>query len=338
MNEKKMITIAALCALLAACGGGGGGGDTAAAAPAPAPSVAAATLVSSVPTPTYAAASEEMAAYTLLNSERERCGFGKLAQNAQIDLAARDHTVWRLTNNVIGHFQDASKPNGFTGRTAEERLAFRGYTDGRVNEATSVVAPALKSGMGSALTRNLLSAPYHAQALLDGYRDVGISVMNDIEASSTAITGPYVSVQFNVAYKNSAGPQLMAGDAIATYPCEGVTGALYALRAELPNPIPGRDLATSPVGHPIYIKVRAGNTLVVQSAQMVQASTGAAVALRPIINQASDPNGQIVTPSEGFILPDTPLLPSTAYRVTLVGTNNGVTFNKTFTFTTGSTL
>ena len=169
MNQVKILSVATLSVLVAACGGGGGGGDVSVPVPAPVPAAAPATLVTTVAAPTYAAAGEELSAYNTLNAERERCGFGKLAQNAQLDLAARDHSLWRLTNNVVGHVQDpVAQPNGFTGRTPDERAVFRGYVAAQVRETINVRLPVPKAGMGAVLTRGLLAAPYHALALLDG--------------------------------------------------------------------------------------------------------------------------------------------------------------------------
>ena len=339
MNQVKFLSAAALSVLVAACGGGGGGGDVSVPVPAPVPAAAPGTLVTTVAAPSYAVASEELSAFNTLNAERERCGFGKLAQNAQLDLAARDHSLWRLTNNVVGHVQDpVAQPNGYTGRTPDERAVFRGYAAAQVRETINVRLPVPKAGMGAVLTRGLLAAPYHALALLDGYRDVGTSVLSDVDAGSTAVTGQYVSVQFDVGYKNAVGAQLLAADAVATYPCEGSTGVNYALFGESPNPVPGRDLSTSPVGHPVIIKVRDGNVLAVQSVQIVNAATGAAVPVRPVVNRASDTTGQIVTSSVAFVLPDVALAAATSYRVTVSGTNSTVPFSKVFTFTTGAVL
>lgn len=340
MNRTKLIPlVAALTGVLTACGGGGGGGDTNAAAPAPSAVTAPSSLVTQVPQASYAAGSEELAAYNAVNTERERCGFGKLAQQAPIDAAARDHSLWRLTNNVVGHFQDpVAYPNGYTGRTPTDRLAHRGYADARVTEATAARLPVAKAGMGKLLAMNLLSAPYHAMALLDGYRDVGVAVVSDLDAGSTAVTGAYVSVQFNLASKVAAGFQQLAGDAVATYPCEGTPDVPYALVGESPNPVPGRDLSAQPVGHPLIIKVRDGQVLAVQSVQLVNAATQASVALRPVVTQANDANKQIVTPSVAFVLPESPLAPSTTYRATVSGTNNGVPFSRSFSFTTAAML
>ncbi len=64
--------VSALLALtLVACGGGGGSGSG---SPAATTFTWPSTLVTSVPAPTYAAASQELAAFNLLNDERS-CDF-----------------------------------------------------------------------------------------------------------------------------------------------------------------------------------------------------------------------------------------------------------------------
>jgi uncharacterized protein YkwD len=74
--------------------------------------VYASTIVTSVPADTYNATTqaEEKAAFALLNQERSSCGFGKLAQNAQLDTAAQGHADWLLKNNYTGHYQVAGTP------------------------------------------------------------------------------------------------------------------------------------------------------------------------------------------------------------------------------------
>ena len=118
-----MCTVAA--ASIAACGGGGGGSTGGVAAPAAPVVQVTAQLVTSVPTPNYGAASEELIAFNYLNAERARCGFGKLAQSVPLDKAAKAHADYQLINTFLGHFENAAQyPNGFTG--VEDVLAGRG--------------------------------------------------------------------------------------------------------------------------------------------------------------------------------------------------------------------
>ncbi|MDO8778365.1 MAG: CAP domain-containing protein [Burkholderiaceae bacterium] len=336
-----MMASVLVVAMLSGCGGGGGGGSTTAATtPVPTPVVVTSNLVSSAPTPTYTAASEELLAFNLLNAERSRCGFGVLAQNTALDTAARGHADWLLINNSTGHFQIAGT-TGFTGLTPDARLVAAGYgITGSFQSNAEAESDAFfpKAGTGVGATRGLLNAPYHMLEMIRGYRDVGVSVR---DKSDVAISpNNRFDINMDFAYKNSDGAQVAAAGSVRTYPCDGSTGIVSALRGESPNPVPGRNLSTSPLGSSIGVAVDVGNTLVITSASMIKASTGAAITLRTPVVAANDPNAiagvSYFKNSEGFVSADAPLEASTQYQVTINGTSSGVVFSRTFMFTTGS--
>ena len=342
---SRLATALALAALLSACGGGSDG-DLPATPPAQAATPASpnpSLVITPGAPPTYAPGSEELAAYTLLNAERGRCGFGLLAANAALDAAARSHADYLLINSLNSHLQNATQfPEGFTGTDASARVRAQGYTDlGGVTDEfsffTSSRPPLSKRGIGVLGIRGLLNAPYHLNELMTGYRDVGIAVRS---SEDTGKGQEGVFVQINAAYTASAGPQLPGGSDVQTYPCEGTTGVNRQLTNETPNPVPGRDLRTAPLGSTVYIAVRQGNRLRVTSAAMTRADTGEAVQLRTPVTSANDPYGPCLTgcfgPHQAYVVPDAPLLPDTAYTVMLGGTNNGAAFSRSFTFSTGS--
>jgi uncharacterized protein YkwD len=347
-NAKPDLVFAAgLLALLAACGGGS---DSAAPASPSAQAAAPATaspnpslVTSTAALPSYPADSEELAAYQLLNAERGRCGFGLLTASAPLDAAARSHADYLIINSLNSHLQNASQfPEGFTGTDPAARVRAQGYTDlGGVTDEfaffTSSSPTLSKRGIGVLGIRGLLNAPYHLNGLMSGYRDVGIAVRSN-EDTGKGQRG--VFVQVNAAYTASAGPQLLGSSDVQTYPCEGTSGVNSQLSNETPNPVPGRDLRTNPLGSSVYIAVREGNRLRIASAAMTQVSTGQAVALRTPVTSANDPYGPCLTgcfgPHQGYVVPDAPLLPDTAYTVTLGGTNNGAAFSRSFTFSTGN--
>lgn len=101
MKQLLKLVASASAALLVACGGGGGGTRTAATPVGPSiPTVApstTATLVNSVPPASYTG--QAAAAFALWNAERNQCGFGLLAQNAQLDAASVAHATG--TNNGV---------------------------------------------------------------------------------------------------------------------------------------------------------------------------------------------------------------------------------------------
>ncbi|ABM39618.1 Allergen V5/Tpx-1 family protein (plasmid) [Polaromonas naphthalenivorans CJ2] len=344
----NLVGFALALSALTACGGGeGSGATTAASAPSaqPAPVVTpvstASTLVTAVSPSTYAVGSEEAAAFDKLNAERNACGFGLLAQNANLDVAAKGHANWNVLNGYFGHFQIAGTP-GFTGVTPQERFAKAGYTVGQGStvgdESTSVIYSGNKVGFGKVGMVRLLNAPYHLAGLMSGFREVGFSVLSSDDIAGSALR--QVTLQANLAYKDVDQPQLIDGSSVATYPCEGSTGINRQLADETPNPVPGRDLSRLPLGSSVYIAVRDGNKLTITNASLTNLATGVPVTVRPVLNSDSDPNkvnGQsYFAGHQAFITADAPMAANTRYQVVINGTNNGAAFNRTFIFTTGT--
>jgi uncharacterized protein YkwD len=312
-----------MAAVLVGCGGGGGGSTPAqSVAPAPAPVPVAANLVTSVPAASYTG--EQAVAFNLINAERNRCGFGLLAQNEKLDAAAKAHAAYTPQSAITGEDLHAEVPGraGFTGATPTARASAQGYS-GAVTEVMSL-------GTGTSAVRALLSAPYHLRGLMDGYRDIGIGIF----VSPLALYPYFVA---NLGTQTGVGVQHLGNSDVVTYPCEGVTGVNFQLRGEIPNPVPGRNLSANPIGTPVLIKVRDGNVLTITNAGMINVGTGAVIALRAPISAANDPNGAgYFKPSEAYIAPDAPLMRGTMYQVTITGTNNGAAFSRTFSFTTGT--
>lgn len=348
MIEKtfRFASTLSVLAALSACGGGGGGGTTPAPAAtgvvvAPVVISTASTIVISAPAPTYAAGSEELAAFNKLNVERTFCGFGALAQSAALDKAAKAHADWTIANNYTsGHFE-VSGTLGFTGVTVSDRVVAAGYSTANLftasDENTEVVGVNLKTGVGYSRVRGLLNAPYHAAGLMSGFRDVGFSVRNATDVASTF--GARVMLQVNPAYKTTDGPQLLAANEVNTYPCDNSSDVEPNLLNESPNPVPGRDLAKNPLGSSVYIAVRDGNTITIGSATMTNLATGMPVTLRTAVTAVNDPNKpngvSYLKSNQSFVSADSPLSPNTKHQVVVTGTNNGIPFNRNFTFTTG---
>ena len=350
----KLTLVAASTAIfLSACGGGGGGTTTTAATPtpvvptpaapvtptapvttAPTPTPLTANFVTSVPAPAYPAGSKELAAFNLLNAERTQCGFGKLAQNSQLDAAAKAHADYQLLNNVDSHFESLAQfPLGFTGVTSAERIVFQGY-DGlgaSTDEYATAIGQGTKAGRGERSIRSLLAAPYHLSGLVSSYRDIGLSLRN---GADVGVTTSRVILQINPAYKASAGPQLMAASDVLTYPCDGSTGVIRLLDNETPNPVPARDLATQPLGTAILVTVREGQTVRITSSTVTKVSTGTPVVMRAAIDNSNDPSNAFPT-HQAYVIPDGPLDANSSYNVVVAGTNNGVGFTRSFRFVTG---
>jgi hypothetical protein len=195
-------------------------------------------------------------------------------------------------------------------------------------------------GFGIQATRGLLGAPYHANGMLAGYRDVGISVRSAIGAGAPDAHAPGAgrrAIVFNTGHQTSAGSQAAAQDdnAVLTYPCDGDSNVARALYHEQPNPVPGRDLSTRPLGTSIMISLKEGRTLAIDSTVVTNLSSGFSVPLRPPVTGANDPLGAFAA-HQGYVAADVPLSAYTTYQVTLTGRNSGASFLKTFMFTTGA--
>ncbi|MEO6276146.1 MAG: hypothetical protein ABIP34_23400 [Rhodoferax sp.] len=347
-TRLSLLLSAGALALLSACGGGGGGGagvDVNGAATVVEVTTTPVTPVVVVPVlvaSSYGAGSEELSAFNLLNYERDRCGFGLWAQNTQLDAAAKSHADYQILNSVVSHTETLAAP-GFTGRQPIDRIIARSYTatstatGGVTDEIVAYNGTDSKTGLGANGIRGLLNAPYHLRGLMGTYRDVGLSVRSSADLATST---PSVYLQIDAAYKTAAGPQVAGSTDINTYPCEGSTGINNKLSNESPNPVPGRDLATSPLGSVVYVAVKEGNTLTISSVRMSQVSNGQAVTLRTPITSTNDPyrgcSEGCFKPNQAYVAADAPLQINTAYQVSVSGGNNTATFTRTFTFTTGS--
>jgi uncharacterized protein YkwD len=340
MKHIKLNFLAtAFAATLVACGGGGGGSapatpttPTIATAPVFATTVP---IVTSVPASTYAPGSEEKAAFDLLNAERAACGFGLLAQNTALDNAARGHADWLLTNNYTGHYQAAGTP-GFTGVSPEDRIIASGYSSANTFKSTEVENDQrlAKLGRGNDGVRELLNAPYHMVGMLRGYTEIGISVR---EVGST-IKDSALVIDFG--NKNTSGLQTGTSNTLRTYPCAGSVGVERAMRGENPNPVPGRNMNAQPLGSSIGVVIDVDHIIKITNALMTNTTTGASVLVRAAVTKANDPNAAgenyYLNSNEAFISADAPLAALTTYQATINGTDNGVAFSRTFSFTTGN--
>lgn len=345
-TKHRLLLGSLLSVVLAGCGGGGGGSSPAALPDTP-PTAAPGPISDSnsnantgTTAPGDASAAEELAAFNLLNSERSRCGFGVLARNAQLDTAAKSHADYQIINNLLTHVQNAALyPRGFTGVTPADRVQAAGYNNagGVTDEIVAFSGSASKTGLGAEGVRGLLSAPYHLRGLVSGYREIGLSVRS---SSDLGVSTPSVYLQINAAYKAGAGPQPAAATSVNTYPCEGSTGIKRLLSNETPNPIPNRDLAVNPLGPVVYVGLREGNILVINSSTMIEVATGRPVALRPPVSAQNDPYSPCLEGCfkrhEAYIAADAPVPANSAFQMLITGSNDGVPFSRTFNFTTGA--
>jgi hypothetical protein len=327
-TARTTLAIAALLAL-AACGGGGGSGggsSTGAAAPASGastPSTTSSATSANVSTPQYAASSAQLAAFTLLNTERQQCGFPALAENTQLDTAASNHAQYMGLNGGTITDTEVSGNAGFTGVSYADRAAHVGYPTnvsvGGVSAGYYTNATLTNTQYGQNLVYAWLSGVYHIGVAAWPVTSVGVGV------NQTTFNG-FPEIQGTLTLAN---PQAMRSIGPLTFPCQGTTGIAYEGGGETPTP----PNTSGPFGTPVAVSGNPTDTIVLTSGTMTPTS-GPVITLN-VLNSASDPNKDIPA-YEGVAYPTSPLSPNTTYAVSINGTYNGTAFSRNFTFTTGN--
>ena len=318
-------------------------------------------VVTSVATSTYT--DEKLVAFDQLNSDRAQCGFGKLQQNAKLDLAAQGHADWLAVNPNYGnrHVQDPSTGKGVvTGAQPDDRLIYTGYftapvstlgSDGKyrlipgnyVGSGEVIGVPA----WGAALTcpyctnnasygntelsartgvRQLYASVYHLYGLMAGERDVGFGV-----ATGDAAIGGLARFIKNVVIDTGTVTgwvrQSIPADTVLTFPCQGIAGVTPVFGGESPEPFPSRGSATE-YGQPIYVMGADGNTVTLNAASSTMTPAGGVPVATTIFNSAVDPlpstDSRRVKNNQVFLVPTQRLLDNTTYTVVLNGTNTGM--------------
>ncbi len=335
--RRIQLSVIVLCTALAGCGGSGGGDSSSApvaTTPPPTttptgPTVIAANLVTSVPA--FTGSTDHIAAYTRINAVRGACGFGLLAQNTKLETAAQNHSNYMSNNfaahnDAYGHVENAAYMNGFTGVNPSDRTAIVGYGSLAIGED---IAPANASSTSPQVdaVNLLLQAGYHLKSVVgSGLYDMGIGIAT-LSPGTLALTADFGSTLSTL--------QDIASNAVATYPCQGsvTTTSPQGIGHENPEPFPNRDYSASPLGAPIYARVRTGQTLAIKAFNVTAAGSTTPIASAALFTSATDPN-HLLQANEALFYPNAPLAAATTYNVSIVGTNNGAAFTQTFSFRT----
>lgn len=340
LRFTSFIVAAFLGLSLAACGGGGGGGTATTPQPPTTPSNpstpgggTSTSLQTSVPAATYATTSAEASAYKILNQERLRCGVGLLAQNSSLDTAAAGQTNYQVLRQLEGTFGSHNQTAGLSGyvaTTPADRVAIAGYKGTYIGEDIAYAKPDQANDLtGENLVRSLLATVYHQSSVLDGFRDVGVSVGFPDKAPA-ATRFPVLTL--NLGYLSSQGAQEPTD--VVTYPCEGSTGVQPAMIGESPDPFTGLGFAAGPtVGHPILVRAPTGKVIKLTSASL----TAGAKIVPSVLYHVSDDKNNLLKPHQAFVIPREGLAVSTTYQVNVTGTVDGAAFSRSFSFTTRST-
>jgi hypothetical protein len=335
----------ALTVLLSACGGGSSSSTSTAETPVVAVDNSGSTgnttssssaALQTTSTSNYVVGSTQQQALSLLNNQRGLCGFGLLNQNTQLDLATKNHATYLLTNNLNdGHFELNSTAVQFTGKNATTRAIVAGYNrtnrDFLAEQLVTIPDALVLPEHPNYMVRSLLSAPYHLVNMVSGARDVGMALLDSTQVTPAIQIATVFNLLLGV--QSGAAQQEGAADQILTYPCQGVTDTLTGLFNESPSPVEdSRDLRTDPVGQPIYIQAKLGQTLTVSAFSLKDPSGGAVLA--QLTTSATDRHG-LLKANQAFILPLAPLAAQTIYQVHVQGLRNSTPYTVDFSFKTG---
>jgi hypothetical protein len=265
-TKLRLALVIAIGLVVAGCGGGGGGGGgggsaptppTPAPTPAPPPPPALAvpltgTLVTSVPAPSYASTSNEMAMLQSLNAMRVASGAGLLQQATTLDVAAFGHLKWLALNGGLTHNQTAGS-NGFTGVTPLDRIRAAGFA-GAIATNETISGRFRTDPLGKCLPT---LAPYHFAALLGNSTHVGMS-----QLERTSIPGGVgVAGQFTCVVKFATTNELSFGQvppsgAIVNSPANNEKAFFRGdIGGEIPR-VPVSIIPTEFSGKPVFVSVR----------------------------------------------------------------------------------
>ena len=340
MNNAMKFSATLIAMALAGCGGGGGGGGGSSTPSTPNTGGSSTpnpgNLAASVPAPTYAANSAELAAFNALQSMRQSGGYGLLTQQTTLDNAAAAHVSYYILNGFPGGYMDNSGPAfifqgvnsahyeavgypGFTGTTPLARIVAAGYSGNYSGEAIAYPDGQLSKGTSAAALSGqncvdlFANTVYHRLVLIDpNMRDVGIGYQ--VAAKGTAVCDIEVA----------ANAQSVTPDGfLAVMPLPNAT-VTTALVAEDPAPVPASKTKAFPVSLMIGLK----HTLVVTSFTLKDAA-GLNV---PGVILTTKTDDNIYTGNVAFFVPTQAYVSGMTYTASFVGTDEGQPINKTWSY------
>lgn len=351
MNTKLTLITVAVAMTLTACGGGGtttaipavANGSTSPATttnPATpvtpsAPVVVAPNQQTTVAAATYLVGSNELNYFNTLNTFRAQLGLGLYAQNAKLDIAAKNHAAYVATyasynggpvsmfendikTGVLNyHIEDAARA-GFTGITSTDRAKAAMYDSAFVNE---------EGGGGINLVQGLINTVFHRLGLMDqSQRDIGISFAND--SLNTAVA--------NIGLAKGASAQFAGSDYFGVYPSDKQTGILLSMSLEAPNPFPEISYSeySAKTSYPISVSSEKSTTLAVKTFTVTESGQTTPLNARLMTKTSTDLTAVYLSNNVAFLIGYAPFKAKTTYNVSFTGTVNGVDKIKTWSFTT----
>ncbi|QYY33739.1 CAP domain-containing protein (plasmid) [Cupriavidus pinatubonensis] len=304
----------------------------------------------SVPEPTYARGSGQLAIFKAVNALREQLGVGLLAQDTMLDTAAQAHAVYLSSNSVSQHEEAADKP-GFYDVNPLFRARRAGAPAAQwVGEAVAAAKGGSDSDIGQRCFDQWYHTVYHLLGLVGNQESVGVGYsergalgLNLCVVDFGTLTGAQENPAANgVPY---VGGQHFDAGTFVTVPRGGEINVQPGFNAEGESPDPAPDLKAP--GRPlmVYANGALAEILSVGTFKVV-GPNGAEVPARTLVSPAAKAAGSdgagdpYIRNNAAFLLPLAPLADGVTYTATFAGTRAGksVSFSWSFTTSEGVTI
>ncbi|MEO5331540.1 MAG: CAP domain-containing protein [Magnetococcus sp. YQC-5] len=291
--------------------------------------------------------------YQYMNTLRSQAGLNVYVTNSKLEQAAVNHASYLKNNNIISHNENQSLA-GFTGVTVNDRAKAAGYLGfGSVGEVISTEQNEIASIDG------LMSAIYHRFGLLrNDVNEIGFGFVTGTNSSKTnffvgnngnskmtdlcngtnftgygtyyIVCDPKINVEASVylaakTHFSTLNPELVI------WPPDKATNVLPVFYEESPDPLP--DYSVS--GYPVSAEFNSTKVKQVQlvSFKLFTSTDGLPVTNTRLLDDKSDPNKKF-TSFQFALFPLERLDYNTTYRAELSYIQDGVSKNKTWSFTT----
>jgi len=259
---------------------------TASAAATPGSETPSATPSSTPSAPASTLANDAKEMLRVHNELRAAVGAPAVRSDERVTLAAQRHAEYLAQNNALGHDETPGAP-GFSGVFVRDRLAAQGYTDATASE----VATSFSSGTEG--VRSLWVLPYHRLGLMHPHAVV--AGWGHAEIAGRSVTVGVLVYDF-------AAP---APDRVrAPAPDQRVAGTYSG--EEIPDVLPAG--ASRPVGYPIMVIYSSARAVDFRGARITDAA-GRDFAYHVV--------PQLYERDYVAVIPASPLVPGTRYKVHL---------------------
>lgn len=334
MKKMSSAIATSVLVLLSACGGGSGGQTTPSntVPPVVTPTVTPANLQTSVVAPNYPLPQANNV-FNEINLFRSLQGLGLFKQDLSLDISTNNHNNYCDINQCYSHTEETGR-QGFTGINPGDRAVYANYGSSNVSEVATGISYLTPNNVEKSLVGSLINTVYHRGALMSQTAtDIGISYLvkslNVPGAPSTLFT---VRLYIDLGKKKT---QNNASDFVTVYPRDNQNDVILFMNTEEPNPVPdlemSQDAVSKGTSSPVSIMFAEGSVVKVDSFIIKNSTSGIEFPTRTI----SYSTDKLVTPNSVYSIGKQPFEKNTKYKADFIGTVNGVTVKKSWTFTTG---